>query len=461
MRIKVLDIKNFCGIQEQSIEPTDITEISGDNGFGKTSFIRAIRAAIGGAEAKLVRNGTDQAEIGIVFDSDIRLDRIIPLIGKSTVKVVHPEFGEIRAKPFLDKLAALATINPVDLLDKRTKPQDRIAWLLEAIARKVTAEDLAGCGVEVTDEIRRKADGEHALVVIEECHSASYARRRDLNRDADKARKTAEKLTSSLPKDDGKDWDAEAQALSEALASIKSQIGTADERTEKAIQDEARAAQLDSDERLASVAGPAKDRIAKLQSEIAEIMEDMNRQALALEQGRRSRIDQTKDRIRAEQTAATAARQEERARIEGELATAKARQTERARAGIVREQIAEADVDARTNGDKAGLLTETLKKLEALKSRLLSGIPIRGLDIKGNDLIIDGVPFDLVNTARQVEFAFDAVCLRMGDLQVVCIDDFEHLSPTHRRELEATARKREVQLFVTRVTEDALTVSMR
>jgi len=89
---------------------------------------------------------------------------------------------------------------------------------------------------------------------------------------------------------------------------------------------------------------------------------------------------------------------------------------------------------------------------------LLSGLPIPGLEVREGEIFRDGVPFDRLNTAAQVEIAVEVAKLRAADLGVVCVDRIECLDSTTLEAFKQSALESGLQLFITRVSDEEFAI---
>lgn len=133
--IRRLTIKNFLALSALSI---DVDErgalIEGGNGKGKTTVLKAIKAALEGAgiSPEAVRKGESAAEILIDLDDDT-VRRRITAAGKTELEI-EDAMGAPRKKPvaFLSALLDLVLLDPLDLfLEKDAK--ERRAMVVRAV----------------------------------------------------------------------------------------------------------------------------------------------------------------------------------------------------------------------------------------------------------------------------------------------------------------------------------------
>jgi len=100
-------------------------------------------------------------------------------------------------------------------------------------------------------------------------------------------------------------------------------------------------------------------------------------------------------------------------------------------------------------------MTEALAGLDDLRLHLMENLPIKGLEIDGKALKVDGVPFDQLNEGRRVEIAAEVGALRVGRLPLLLIDGAERLDAAHQMALAEKLREKGIQAIMTRVSREA------
>src|SRR4030065_623583 len=115
MKIARFSIKNFLGIKEANISPGEITIFAGKNGMGKTSILKAIKAAFKGTSISEIHQGTERAELVVELD-DIKVTRV--QTKKTSEVTVKTKEGFTRPAPqkFLDGLLGDYAFNPLEFL---------------------------------------------------------------------------------------------------------------------------------------------------------------------------------------------------------------------------------------------------------------------------------------------------------------------------------------------------------
>lgn len=437
MKIQHIRISNILGITELELSPGGtLTEISGDNGLGKTSVLEAIKAAMsGGHDATLLRDGAEKGEIVLVLDDGVQLHKTVTAF-KSTLDLVKDGKKIPRPSDTIKGLTDLMSVNPVDFLIAPKK--DRVKVLLEAMPIEVDAEKLSAISrIPVTAQA-----GLHGLALIELVRNQVYEDRTGSNRAVKEKEATINQLTIAMPEVPGgadgdedqlqKDLDAGRTARDAETSRIDAKLTSLRAESATKVQQAKEQAQTEIDAIKAT-----------MQAAI-----DTERAALADTEGKAGRVRQkavdgfttmaqpinaTLDAIRSDRNA-FAKREATKATIE---------QMESELEGL--------------RGD-AEIQSQAIEAIDQYKSDLLDSLPIPGLEVKDGELFRNGLAFDRLNTAQQVDIAIEIAKLRAGDLAVCCVDRFECLSPATLEEFKKRAEQSNLQLFVTRVEPGELTI---
>ena len=112
----------------------------------------------------------------------------------------------------------------------------------------------------------------------------------------------------------------------------------------------------------------------------------------------------------------------------------------------------EADSDA---------LTERLGALEQLRLKILSSLPIPGLTVEGGEIKKDGVVYDRLNTAAQIEIAVAIAKIRAKDLKIITVDGLECLDSENFAEFEKQILEAGLQCFISRVSNTPFEVTTK
>jgi hypothetical protein len=448
MKINKIEIRNILGISELDIEPGSITEVSGENGAGKTSVLDAIRCALsGGTDATLLRAGAESGEVVLLLDDGTRIDKRITA-EKSTVSVVHPEFGRL-TKPaqYLAKLADALSLNPIAFLTADKK--SRVDVLLRAIPMTIAAEQLAFVPAVALSGINLD---DHALKVLGIIGKALYDLRTGVNRAEKEKRATANQMAETLPADapDG-DWKASRDQISANMRTLQKST------TEKVTAVKAQAALAIADyrklfqEHKDAVNDQMEEAIEKIRADTAiEIARSEAARDVAIKDAEANRdftLEELKAGYEPKQKEFTEA-----------LARANAMVEQHAKAETTRKFIDTLTRESDGLDVQSKNLTAALSKLDVLKASLLQKLPIEGLEIIDGDIRLGGLPFDRVNESKRIRLAIEISKLHAGSLGLVAVDGLERLDAKTFEAFKRQAEKSGLQFVISRVSEGPLSI---
>lgn len=425
MRISQVKINSILGIDELEFEAGQFNEISGPNGQGKTSVLEAIKAAVqGGHDATLLRNGAERGEIVLVLDDGTEIQKRVTERA-SPLSVVQDGKKAQRPTDVLKSITDMLSVNPIDFL--RAPKKDRVRVLLETMPLEVDAARLSEIsGIKVADS----ADV-HALAVIEAVRKQVYDDRTGTNRAVKEKDATINQLRLAMP-------DAPAGVTGsedELLAQIEAARGVKDGELER-VQTKLAGIKTENQQKI--------DKIrAKAQAEIDAIMaaeRDIEGKASAQRERTIAKFTETVTPLN-QAIAAIRANRGAAAKREQALETVKQMESE----------LEELQHDAERQ-------TKSIEAIDAYKVELLASLPIPGVEVIDGELFKDGVPFDRLNTASQVEIAVEIAKLRAGDLKVCCVDGIELLDSAAFEAFRERAIASGLQLFVSRVSDGEFSV---
>lgn len=420
MRVAKIQIRNILGIEELDIEPGAVTMLEGRNGVGKTSTIEAIKAVVaGGHDASLLRNGAEVGEVVLVLDDETVIRKRITA-DKSTLTVRRADAGEVSApQRYLARLADALSVNPVAFLT--ADPKRQAEYLLESLPLQLDTAALEEA-VGGTVEIGAIAAGAHALDVIAEIRKEVFEERTGINRAAKEKRATVTQLADSVP--------AEVVSEADARAHLK---------------------ELQRENEVAGAEGRARaDEITRTRDDaIAEIKADAQR-----------RIDEVRARAEAERAAALEELLPKARELAAKIAAADTELREADRHANTREVLAGLQEDVTELEQRSEALTAALGRLDALRTKLLSKLPIPGLELVDGVIQKGGVPFARLNRAEQVKVAIALARLRAGEIKLICVDGIECLDGKTLEAFRENAARTDLQFVITRVNPDPTAVGM-
>lgn len=494
MKIKRIRISHYRGIEEleQDVPPSGAIA-RGRNGGGKTSLLRAVKAALLGQDigADAIRLGSDRAELLVDLD-DLSVKRVITAKGQR-LDVSKEGMSAKKPQTFLVDMLGTSSLDPLDLLTLKGK--DRRARILAALPVEVTVEQLRTWWPQCPSDYDVRG---HGLEVIAAVRAAIYAERTAANKVAKEAAQTArlaaeraESLAKSAPT-----APADVQAATMTRDAAKSALGRlrsrAEQATEQAKATEKQRLRVTELRELAAKtrneAGPmpqkelddasallqqAESTVSRLRAELAQAeatAREVRAQCEKLERECMNHIDalQKAENLVAqaaelEQTLAASAIEpvptESLEQAEAVVAQAEAALT----AAIADEQAAGASFEANEAAQgadqahtdaryRAERLDTIVKALDAAPAEILAacdGIP--GLSLEGDEVLLDGVRLDALCGAEQVRFCVEVARRANLKSKILVVDGLERLDPEQLEIFVREATRDDWQLIATRV----------
>lgn len=437
MKIAHVKITNVLGITELEFTPQGFNEISGRNGQGKTSVLEAIKAALNtGHDATLLRRGEKEGEVVLVLDDqDMQIRKRIK---EDTSPTEVKQGGKKVARPaeVLRSFADMLSINPVDFL--RAPKKDRVRVLLETMPIEVDVERLTELsGIEVGSTMMQ------GLQLIDAVHTTVYDNRTGTNRAVKEKQATISQLQAAIPPvPAGAEGDEDE--LTERVTDIQRACDAELRRITTKLDD----LRKGRDSKLQSLRDELQERIDAIREEMSAKAEQVN--AEFAESERKAGVQREKTTARA-----TA----ERSPIDQQLAVIRNNREAAGRRTQTIDTITALETELEGLVEEAQAQTEALAAIEKYKSELLDSLPIPGLEVKNGEVFRDGVQFDRLNTAQQVDIAVEIAKLRANGLGVICVDGIELLDSGAFDAFKARSIESGLQLFVSRVSDDDFSIN--
>lgn len=437
MKIAHIRINNILGLEEFEMSPGGtLTEISGDNGLGKTSILEAIKAATqGGHDATLLRKGADKGEIVLVLDDGTELHKKVTA-DKSSLDLIKDGKKVPRPSDTIKGLTDLLSVNPVDFLTAPKK--DRVKVLLEAMPIEVDPARLT----EITSIPLDLQPGTHGLAMIEAVHKMVFEDRTGTNRAVKEKESTINQLGLAMPEVPG-GIEGDEDALLQQIETLRA---ARDAETTR-IDTKLTGMRKDSSDKVQAIKADAQARIDAIKAECQAAV-DAEVAAMNQTEGTAGRVRQKALDTFTEQAGP----------INETLAAIRTNRNAFAKREQTKATISQMEAELEDLRADAARQTKALDDLDAYRSELLASLPIPGLEVKDGEVFRDGVPFDRLNTAQQVDIAIEIAKLRAGDLAICCVDRFEALSPDTLAAFRERAAASNLQLIVTRVDRGELTI---
>lgn len=437
MHVVRVKISNILGIEHLDFEPGKITEISGPNGSGKTSVLETIQAVLkGGNDATLLRQGAEKGEAVLILDDGTEITRTVTPL-KSDTSIRRDGKKQARPADILRNLTDLYSANPVEFL--RARKQDRVKVLMETmplVVDKAVVEKIIEHPLDVVPNA-------HALDVINGLYTGFYDERTGVNRVVDEKTKSIKQMKEALP-------DAPA-GIEGDEDTIRTRIKTADDvlvAERKRIEDKLTGLKTTWATEENNIKTELAAAIVKLQTEAQEKIQAIHATANKVEVAASKQSELALSRHTEEVTPLKVALQ---AVTSNRDLHAKRTQT--------LALIATMESDLEKEQDASLRLDRIMANLEGYKATLLASLPIPGLEVIQGEIFRDGVAFDRLNTAQQVNIAVEIAKLRTGTLGCCCVDGLELLDPAAYEEFKTQAIESGLQMFISKVTGDEFTVN--
>jgi hypothetical protein len=421
MRITKISIRDYLGIGVFKIDKLGkLNRITGGNGVGKSAVIKAIIEAFksSGIDPNLIRVNTENAEIIIELDEKILIQRLITPTSNS-VKVVSEGQPLNSPQRWLNSILGPFNFNPVDFF--LAKPKDRRQILLSAIPFYLDQEALGKVldnGHQNAIDLSRFDFTKHGLEVLSDLQKEIYDRRHEQGLEVTRLKKAIEQDRLDIPetfdskKFEGFDLQSKIDKLTEYNKFISQHKYDLDTLQANRI----RAEQIVYE-------------IRRLNKELGEIQTQGKALREKTDKFVRPDIESLQAEIREyQQSQKLIHKIEEIGRKEEELK----------KSDTIHKELEKL---------YKALTTEIPRKLLAQVK-----LPIDGLEIKGDDIFINGVAIEKLSTSEQIKFAVQIARALAGQLKVICVDRFESLDEDSRKLFEQEAGVDDFEYFMTVVT---------
>lgn len=455
MKISKIKISNILGIEDLEITPQGFTEISGQNGQGKTSVLEAIKSVFegGGHDATLLRKGADKGEIVVVIDEDIEITKRVNLTS-SPVAIKKGEEKIKKTGEFLKGLTDILSVNPVDFL--RAPKKDRMRVLLDTMPIAIDPAYLEMVsGIAVTN-----ADPQNGLATIDFVRKQVFDDRAGTNRAIKEKESTINQLKQAMPDTPENMVDGSEDELREKLEGLNN----AREKEINRIRDKLDAITSEKSQAILKINSEGQEKIqeikAQAQAQIDAIREQVAKEILLINEATKTETDKihcslddikTKAAVQRERTQARHVKESEP--IKASLAAISSNRSLVAKRQQAISTIMKMEEELVTLNLDANQQNDAITKIDEYKIKLLESLPIRGLEVLQGDIYRDGVQFDRLNTAQQVDIAVEIAKLRAGELKICCVDGIELLDSAAFEAFKQKAIESGLQLFVSKVSD--------
>ncbi len=443
MIITSIKVKNFLSLTEVQVHPGKITQVFGNNGEGKTSFLKAIEfAAHGSNDTSLIKIGEDSAEVLLEFSDNTIVKRKVNSQGKQTVEVTREGMKSTSPQSFLDGLFDSNFFNPLELLD----PKKRHEAIMNSIQLKIDAALLAKALNASESDLPPLDYSQHGLKVLDQCHKYFYQRRAEANKAA-KEKKVR--------------WETYKSDFVQMLPPINSRAEIKEVAEHLNDKQNALATKLHLVKRNQEAAQAAFDKIKKyteeksnIENKIAELKNLVMREEARLESAKKYISDLEKEIPVIQSTDELVAEQNKindeiknLTIIEKELdAYEENLKLKRTLDGMA-EEFKAAESFAEAIDSRVTALAGPIKQDIMLSTEM----PIEGLQYIDCEFFINGVALDNLSTASTMRLAVNIAKNISKKAKVICIDGVESLDTVTWEAFKNETQDDGFNYFVTKV----------
>lgn len=423
--VQALQIKNFLGIKELQFTPDGkFNFITGRNGAGKTSVLRAIQFAFEGKERgaenlDYIFNGEDKAEI-LVDLGKFQIRRGITAKTLS-VDVTKDGFKAENPATLLKEMVGRFSFNPIDFAFCDEKERNEV--VLNALGVEYSPEDAVKDGVYSADELKNDNEFNNlsGLALIEVLEKSYYSQRTEVNRGLESAKKSLDEARAQLPEDyaafDQAAYDKTREAIENQREIIKKV--ESDQHETQADLDYCRALARDLSTALKKYGDDTVlCKIELVEKRVGEIKTEGEAAA------------KTMEKLQAQEAAQREAMQY--AKLQAQIE----------------------DLEERVpKGEKmAAELTDKVTRLRGeIKERLIAGanIGIEGLAFTDGRFTVNGVPVENLSDSEKLRVGVKIAEKVAGKLDFIFIDGVERLDPETLKEFCDRLAASQFQYFFT------------
>lgn len=421
MKLIKFQIRNILGIDSLECEPGKITTISGQNATGKTSVLEAIKGALGGGhDGTLLKNGKEEGEVVLIFDTGETLRKKIRR-DKSTVVFEDQDGKKMKqGASYIKEIIDSVGINPIQILT--ADPKTRIKLLLDSVPMELPVDE-----IKFITGLDRSDQTGHPLKVIDAIRKDIFEERAFVNKRASELDVMIQEMNKTIPFDPSnkKDWAIEVGTLKteleKATGILDNGLKEVDTLRLKLVEDAKENAQTKIDQLNKELYAYVEECGSAHTTSAINVREEFNKLAEPL----KVKITEADQNSKSQAKASGAIEYVEKQKIEIKL--------------LLQEALSQ---------------SEQIDSLDNLKAELMQNLPIDNLEVKDGDIYINEVNFDTLNEASKISFCLMVAGLRKTKLPLVCVDGLEALDENIFQMFKDQAEKTDMQFFVTRVSED-------
>jgi hypothetical protein len=363
---------------------------------------------------------------------------------KRYIRTPPPDKAKISAfKGWLDQRLRYTSFNPIAFIEANAKA--RLEMLLAITPLSMSyAEFEAAVGKWVPDSVKKSGASfalTNPLEVLDNIDQSIRDHRKLLNGSIDTLRAHAGELEKAIPQID------EPSNIQQLKAELKSLTEAKDAKI--------RAAKAEFD----GVVNSANEELREREADLRKLMEERIQEAREAFDTTLKFNQQTKDRRitdagHTKDGAIAAANSDDIARVE-QLVKDIGAEEEKGKlveqAKTTRANIEKARTEAAGKSDESSDCTTRINAIAAARSKLLEQLPIPGMSIKAGAIHYKDILFDTLNTAEQIDVAFQLAERSPGEIKVIIMDNLECLGTDKWAAIKSRADASPCQFIVAKV----------
>ena len=428
MKIINIAIKNIMGIDEIDFIPQDnVTDVSGKNGAGKSSVFEAIASIITGKANGLLKNESESGHVSIMFDDGSKIIKKFNSSGAGTLFWYDKDGKQINSPAKKIKELFGQTFNPIDFI--RVNDKGRLDILLAAFPINLIDGDRAKLLNMAQGIVLEKlpAFNSNDMAFLSSFHQYIYDTRTGFNRLVDVNKKTAVKLSEDIVrmKQNFKETDLDNFNVS----SLNSKISLLNEKI--------------------SVINSQKQEgknivIDKYTDMINELKQKMNDECNEIDNQVSGDIITIKQSI---------------SDINNQLRNYDSLKSIKDTIKNTEKMVGDNNESAESNEAKSNECSKLLDSIQKVKSnmikRCLNFSSEIEMDISNGVIYVNSIPFDSLNTAKQIELSILIGAKNIGNARFMLLDGAECLDNDTRKIVEDIAVKHNIQIITFSVSDES------